>query len=61
MEEMDRARNGGVVQVFHALSRWVCHPASILTCSATKNPSFKCFVEVSVQRRDKKAFLSEQC
>ena len=61
MEEMHRARNGGVVRVFHAFSRWVCHPASILTCSATENPSFKCFVEVSVQRRDKKAFLSEQC
>ena len=47
--------------VFHALSRWVSHPASILMCSATGNPSFRCFVEVSVQRRDKKAFLSEQC
>ena len=58
MEEMHRARNGGVVQAFHALSRGVCQHFDMLSI---RKPIVQVFCGGFSRRRDKKAFLSEQC
>ena len=58
MEEMHRARNGGVVRAFHALSRGVCQHFDMLSI---RKPIVQVFCGGFSRRRDKKAFLSEQC
>ena len=57
MEKMHKARNGGLpcpLQVGEP-------PCQHLDVFSNWKPIIQVFCEVSVQRRDKKAFLSEQC